>query len=141
MSPQRYPHLRPAEAFLWARWLARYGAGWDRFAYDVRVGRGRPGDPAAPPEIQRDWQQLTMQRIDVVGWQAGVPTLFEVSPRGSRAGFGALVVYRELYRETFAYTDQLNLALVVARMHPDLVRVAEGQGITVYQLPEAEEGA
>jgi hypothetical protein len=140
MSPQRFPHLRPAEAHLWARWLTRYGAGWKRFAYDVRVGRGRPGDPSAPPEIQRDWQLLTQQRIDAVGWQDGGPTLFEVSPRAGRAAYGALLLYRDLYQQTYPAGGVPHLALVTNRIHPDIQQTAEANGITVYIIPEDFEG-
>lgn len=141
MNPQRFPHLRPAEAHLWARWLARHGAQYDRFAYDVRVGRGRPGDPTAPPEIQRDWQLLTQQRIDAVAWRGGVPTLFEVSPRAGRAAYGALLIYRDLYRQTFPDAGAPQLALVTNRIHPDIQQTAEANGITVYVIPEELEGA
>ena len=132
MSPQRFAHLRPAEAHLWARWLTRYGTAFDRFAYDVRVGRGRPGDPAAPPEIQRDWQLLTQQRIDALEVRDGVPTLYEISPRGSRAAFGAIELYRDLYRQTFGYEGPVQLVLVVGEIRPDFLEVAQARGIQVY---------
>jgi len=86
LSPRAFAHLLPAEAIIWARWIRLYGAGWERFDYDVRVGEGRPVDPAWPPEIQRMARTLSQKRIDAVGYIGTVPTIFEVTPRGTRNG-------------------------------------------------------
>jgi len=140
MSPRTFAHLLPAEAVLWSRWLRQQGRRAEDFRYDVRVGRGRPIPAGTDPIIARDWTLLTQQRIDVVGTIEGVLTLVEVSPRGSRAAFGAIELYRDLYRETFAHDGPLGMALVVGAIHPDFLRVAEQRGIRVYLVPP-EEGA
>lgn len=138
MSPRPFAHLLPAEAVLWSRWLRSQGRRAEEFLYDVRVGRGRPVPAGTPENIARDWTLLTKQRIDVVEVRDGVPTLYEVSPRGSRAAFGAIELYRDLYRETFAYDGPIGLALVVGSIHPDFQAVAEARGVTVYIMPPGE---
>ena len=140
MSPRPFAHLLPAETILWSRWLRQQGRRAEDFAYDVRVGRGRPVPAGTDPIIARDWEILTKQRIDVVGRIDGVRTLIEVSPRGSRAAFGAIELYRDLYRETYPREEPLGMALVVGAIHPDFLRVAEQRGIRVYIVPP-EEGA
>ncbi len=140
MSPQLYPHLLPAEAVIWARFLARHGAGWDRFEYDLRLGRGRPVDPAIPPAIQADWIHLTKKRVDAVGFKDGQPTLFEISPRLGRTVLGALEAYRDLWVEDPPAPGVPALVAVVGRGDPDLQRVMEGRGIQVFVIPPFEEG-
>lgn len=140
MSPRPFAHLMPAEAVLWARWLTQHPGEYDRFAYDVRVGRGRPVPAGTPGNVARDWEILTKQRIDVVGFRGQEPTLFEVAPRGGRGAFGAIELYAELYRETFAYQGPLPLVLVVGSLHPDFRRIAAQRQITVYILPPEEGG-
>lgn len=132
---QEYPHLLRAEADLWRAFLALYGRDWEGFRYDVHVGEGLPPDPAWPENIQRMATRLTQRRIDAVGFQAGVPTIFEVSPRGGRTTYGALVLYARLYRRTFAYTGPLVLAAVVARIDRDLLTEMLAEGIRVFAVP------
>lgn len=140
MSPQLYPHLLPAEAVIWARFLARYGGAWDRFDYDIRLGRGRPVDPTIPQEIQDDWIHLTKKRVDAVGFKGPQPTLFEISPRLSRTVLGALEAYRDLWNEDPPTPGAPDLVAVVGRGDPDLQRVMEQRGIRVFVIPPSEEG-
>lgn len=132
MSPRPFPHLLPAESIAWAVWLRFHAQEYDRFDYDVRVGRGRPIDPTLPPEIQDMARALYPNRIDVVGYKGTIPTIFEVNPRGSLKATGAILLYEFLYRETFAYTGELHLAVVLERIAPDMQRHLESEGVTVY---------
>lgn len=140
MSPQLYPHLLPAEAVIWARFLLLHGQEWDRYDYDQRVGRGRPVDPRVPPEVQADWIWLTKKRIDVVGWKGEQPTIFEVNPRGSRSVLGALEEYRDLWVEDPERRGMPDLIAVISRIDPDLQRVMEARGIKVFVVTPSEEG-
>lgn len=135
MSPRAFAHLLPAEAVLWSRWLARYAGQYEAFAYDVRVGRGRPVPAGTPENLARDWTTLTQARIDAVGFQGDVHTIFEVSPRGGRSAIGAVQTYEQLYRQQVGPQVTVRLAIVCERMHPDLRAAAEAMGITVYELP------
>ncbi len=133
--PQLYAHLAPKEAVIWTRFLARYGDGWERYDYDVRVGEGRPVDPSWPPEIQDMARRLSLKRIDAIGYRGAVPTLFEVSPRGGRALYGALHLYERLFREATGYVGALGLAAVTLTIDPDVLRVMQAEGIAVYLIP------
>ncbi len=140
MSPQLYPHLLPAEAVIWARFLLKHGGEWDRFEYDLRLGRGRPVDPAIPQVIQDDWIHLTKKRVDAVGYVGTQATLFEVSPRLSRTVRGALESYLDLWMEAPPSPGAPALVAVVGRGDPDLQRVMEARGIRVFVIPPSEEG-
>ncbi len=135
MSPQPFPHLQRGEALLWFGWLQLHGAEYDNFEYDLRVGRGAPVDPAWPPEIQDMATHLSRKRIDAVGYQRGVPTIFVIMRTARRAAAGALNIYPKLYRETFAYAGELHAALVTHLVDLDIRRLLEADGVAVYVLP------
>lgn len=135
MSPQLYAHLLPAERLLWSRWMLTHEPEYDRYDYDTKVGRGRPVDPRHPPEIQRMAEELTKFRIDVIGWKAGVPTIFAINPRGSRTMYSELLLYRDLYVEEHTGGPAPRLRAVVQDIHPDLLRVMTAAGVQVDVLP------
>lgn len=119
---------------MWARWLLLHHVEYDRFDYDIRVGQGRPIDPEWPPYIQEMARHLSLKRIDAVGFKAGAPTIFEVSPRGSRTVYGALQLYGRLYPLAFPTQPAPRLAAVVGRADPDVLAVMREDGITVFVL-------
>lgn len=141
MSLPQFPHLLPAERFLWARFLVRYGRQWDAFDYDVRLGEGRPVDPDLPPYIQEMARRLSKKRLDAVGFQGGLPTLFEVTPRGSRTTVGALELYDFLWRRQYPDTPAPRRAAVVERIDPDILRYFEAAGDLVFVVPDGASGA
>lgn len=131
MSPQAFPHLLPAEGLIWARFLQLHGAEWDRFEYDVHVGQGHPIDPNWPDYIKRMVRKLSPQRIDVVGWKGGMPTIFEVSPRLGSATVGHLLMYRYLFTAQFPGTPRPELVAVGPRIHPDVALYLASEGVRV----------
>ena len=135
MSPQPFPHLKPAEGLLWAAFLREHNAEYSHFDYDVRVGRGHPNPPGAPAFIRVMIAKLSPKRIDAVGWQGQQPTIFEVTPRGGRTLIGACLLYRQLYQETFPTIAVPSCAAVVASLDPDAGRFLAAQGVTVWVYP------
>lgn len=135
MSPQAFPHLLPAEGLIWANFLRKYGAQWDRFDYDIRVGQGHPIDPAWPDYVKAMVTRLSLKRIDAVGYLGNHPTIFEVTPRLGRTTAGALLAYRFLFKETFPSLDQPDLAAVGPRVDPDLARYLASEGVKIYLVP------
>ena len=103
MSPQTFAHLNRSEVAVWEAFLAKYGPLWDRFDYDVRVGKGHEIDPNVADFIKVMWEKVTPKRIDAVGWKDGKPTIFEVTPKASTGTYGHLPLYRHLF--TVQYPD------------------------------------
>jgi hypothetical protein len=130
--PQPFPHLLPAEGIIWYKFLVKYGAGWDRFEYDVRLGGGRPADPSWPPEIAAMAQRLSLKRVDAVGFRGTWPTIFEVSPRGARTVVGALELYAWLYHQAFPQYGVPERAAVVGAVDPDVLAYLQAHGDRVY---------
>lgn len=135
MSPQPFPHLKPAEGLLWAAFLRDHAQEYHTFDYDVRVGRGHPTSPDQPAFIRVMIAKLSPKRIDAVGWQGLQPTIFEVTPRGGRTLIGACMLYRQLYQETFPAVAVPGCSAVVASLDPDAGRFLAAAGVTVYVYP------
>jgi hypothetical protein len=77
---------------------------------------------------------LTQKRIDAVGYRGATPTIFEVTPRGSRTTYGAIQLYTRLYRDTFAYSGPLEAAVVTVRIDPDILAALQADGTQVFLL-------
>jgi len=140
MSPQPFPHLKPAEGLLWAAFLRDHADEYAYFDYDVKVGRGHPTLPTQPDYIKRMIATLSPKRIDVVGWQGAQPTLFEVTPRGGRTLVGACMLYQALYVETFPSSLAPACAAVVASIDPDVERFLARMGVTIYRYGQVLPG-
>lgn len=135
--PHPFPHLMPAEAIIWTRFMAQHGHEWDRWDYDVRVGEGRPVDPSWPREIQDMARHLTRKRIDAIGWRGNSPTIFEVTPRAGRATLGAIWMYAELFDREHPEHPVATTAVVTVRIDPDVLATFERDGTAVYLLEPA----
>jgi len=140
MSPQPFPHLKPAEGLLWAAFLRDHADEYAYFDYDVKVGRGHPTLPTQPDYIKRMIATLSPKRIDVVAWQGTQPTIFEVTPRGGRTLIGACLLYRWLYVETFPSSLPPASAAVVASVDPDVERFLAREGVAVHRYPNVLPG-
>ncbi len=127
-----FPHLLPAEANIWVGFLRKYGQQWNRYDYDTRVGLGHPIDSNWPDWLQTMVKKLSPKRIDVVGWKGTVPTIFEVSPRATRAVIGALFMYKYLFMQANPHIHDVDLAAVVPRIDPDMHRYLAAKFVTVY---------
>lgn len=140
MPTTPFPHLKPAEGLLWAAFLRDHAPEYAYFDYDVKVGQGHPTTPTMPDYIKRMVRALSPKRIDAVGWQGKVPTIFEVTPRGGRTLIGACVLYRHLYRETFPNSLPPQCGAVVAHVDPDVERFLAREGVQVFTYPNVLPG-
>jgi len=127
----RYPGLLPREIIIWRNWLKLHEREYDRYDYNVRVGKGV--DPGASyPEPERSMGiQLSQKRVDVVMWQGPRVTLVEVEDRPGVSGPAQLVVYETLWRADNPSLPPPTLLLVVPRVQPDTLTVAVKAGIRV----------
>lgn len=132
MSPQVFPHLKPREGLLWAAWLQLHGTEYDRFDYDVHVGQGHPLAPGLADFVKVMIAKVSPQRIDVVGWKGGAPTIFEISPTAASGTWGNLFKYEYLFREQFPHVPAPALAYVTTLLQPDARRFLEARGVIIY---------
>jgi hypothetical protein len=136
-----FPGLIPQEAALWRRWLVDHDAEFDRFDYNVAVGKGvdPTGVLGAPQDdiaraAHEQYRQNTRRRIDVVGYKQDETWLFEVEEFPGTRALGQLVVYETLYEDDFAPVATPTLALICVRISDDTRAVTDAQGILVWQL-------
>jgi len=130
----KFPHMLPAEVPLWERFLEVWGKDWQKFDYDVHVGKGADPGPEVPEPYRSLAISLTQKRIDAVGYQDGVVWIFEVKPDAGLSALGQLKAYRVLYRETFGYRGPLRLAVVTDRLNDDERLVYRRYGIRIYEV-------
>ena len=122
----------PQDVRLWERFLAIYGDQFERFEYDVKVGRGI--EP--PPDLDEPYRSaaviLSKKRIDAVGYKGDQIWIFEVKPDMGLAALGQLLAYKELWIRDRGDKDRLRLAAVTDNIIDDERYVYEKFGIKIY---------
>jgi hypothetical protein len=125
----KYPALNVDEVLVWVAWLQQNQSQYDRFDYNVRIGDGTDPGPTFSDTMRNMAIKLTQLRLDAVGYQGSVPTIFEVERRATPRSVGQLLTYDAVWR-TKGYT-QVNprLVLVAAGYAPNIVPVLSNSGI------------
>jgi hypothetical protein len=131
----KFPHLLPVDAALWQQFLEQYGGAYNQFEYDVRVGAGRDPGAAYPPNIRFDAIILSQRRIDVVGYQAKLITLFEVTASAGLTALGQMIAYPHLFIETHSPDRPVKPHLVTYAFQADIEKlyIANGIDYTIIQ--------
>ena len=86
-----FPHLMREETEIFVRWLAKYEDLYLAFDFDVRVGEGAVPAADVVDKISAGYKRLTQKRIDVVGTQPELITIFEVRPHANQTALGNLL--------------------------------------------------
>lgn len=134
----RFPHLLPADAELWERFLQEHGGEYSEIIYDVRVGQGTDPGPAYPDNIRYDAIVLSQRRIDAIGFQAKLVTIFEITCNAGLTALGQLMAYPGLYRMTYSPILPLRPMLVAYSFQSDIEPMFTENGIpfTLVTRPE-----
>jgi hypothetical protein len=135
----KYPHLLPADCFLWDLWLAQNGGAFSEFQYDVKVGEGTDPGEGFTDNIRYDAIRLSQRRIDAVGYQAKTITLFEITTNAGLTALGQCLAYPKLFRDTYSPDRQVMMHLVTYQFQSDIERVfiEHGIGYTIIERPQA----
>lgn len=126
----KYPHFVRMDAAIWTRYLEIHKHEYERFLYDVRVGRGVPVDGATPPKYRGMWHHLTQKRIDVIGFKPGEIVIIEVRTNATVAAPGNLTAYKHLYTKDYAPPEPVSLLLITNRYDEDVSEVCAAAGIS-----------
>jgi hypothetical protein len=130
----QYAHMFGAEERIWDRWYQQHKNEYVDFDYDIHVGEGIDVRPEWGDEIARMAKQLTMKRIDAVGYRQGEVWIFEVKPHAGLSALGQLIGYRDLYLKKYNPTVPIKLAVVCETIDPDVKVLMEEKGIVIYQV-------
>lgn len=123
------------EGTIWGYFLSKFGKDYKRFDYDLRVGQGTTPIQSIPENFIRDYQDLTKARIDAVGYNDNLATIFEVKQRASLSAIGQLIGYSQLFRQTFPNFNIEKKVLVCSSITKEYLKLIEAQGIVVIVLP------
>lgn len=131
----RFPGMLPREILILRAWLRLYEDKYDRFDYNVRVGKGRdPGD-AWPQEMRDMWIKNTQLRLDAVAYRGDSPTIIEVREKATTSTAGQLLMYKHLFMQTFPTSPEPSLLMVTTNMSPDVASYLPVAGIAYVILP------
>lgn len=129
-----YPHLAPADATIWERYLAVYPDAYDTVDYDFRCGKGPEIDPTLPDNIQRDAYTLGQKRIDVVGYRADGTFIIELKPRAGTTAIGQVITYLHCMAQDHPELAPFRGVIITDSTQPDIPDVAAAHGITIITV-------
>lgn len=130
----KYPHLLAEDTALWNNFISQYP---DRFVYcdyDYHVGDGIDV-PADWPESYRNMATTLSQfRIDVIGWNADIPTIIEVKPRARTTAIGQVLVYYSLFIKQHPEYLNARKMIVTDWKHEEITAVAFEHNIAIVTV-------
>lgn len=112
------------EIELWKRYLTRYGDTYERYDYDVHVGKGCGKIPGLGGNYQRMAIRLSQKRIDVVAYKGGRANIIEIKPIANMEAIGQLKGYKTLYEDQYGSGTVDKLIIVTTSADQDLRRSA-----------------
>ncbi len=130
-----YPGMLPAEVEIFRRWALRHETEYDRFDFNVRVGRGADPGPTFDDAVRRNAVANSQKRIDAVGYKNGRATIIEVKDRAGASALGELMTYAVLYRLGHPGAIGTLMLLVTNSLQPDMDTVLKFYGIPWELVP------
>ena len=97
----KYPHMKPEDVAVWARFIEKNPDYFDNVEYDVAVGKGAPQNPELDENLQYDGKILTQKKIDVIGYRDDQIFVIEVKPTADARCLGQILTYLPLYKATY----------------------------------------
>jgi hypothetical protein len=128
----KYPHMLPVEIELWDWFLATHPGLYEKYEYDVHVGKGVEIPPDTPKNIAEMSKKLTQKRIDAVGYKEGEIGIFEVKPYAGASALGQLLTYKALFIEERRPKEMIKLYVVTDRLSWDMDRVFHYYRVDVF---------
>jgi hypothetical protein len=124
-----YPHLLPDDIEVWEAFLEKYRGQFNRFDYDVRVGKGRDPGAGYSEEIRKMGIDLSQRRIDAVGYTNTDIWIIEVTASAGLKAVGQLVSYPVLYTDMFHPALPLVPFLCCGGIQSDILPILLQKGI------------
>lgn len=127
----KYPGLLVDEILVWQAWLLLNQQDYQGFDYNVRIGQGQDPGPTFNQTYRDMAIALTQLRVDAVGWQGDLPTIFEVKRNAGAQNIGQLLTYDAVWRLNRVSKANPRLVLVCALFNPNISQVAIETGIVI----------
>lgn len=126
-----YPGMLLREIIIWRNWLRANEPRFERYDYNLRVGKGVDPGAGFPEEIRRDGILNSQRRIDAIGFRAGRATLIEVEENPGLSAVGQLLGYKVLWQQDNPAELPPELLMVAARASDDAKLVIFSAGIAL----------
>jgi len=131
----QFPGMQIDEILVWKAFLAQQQHNYDRFDYNVRLGPGVDPGPSVVEPYRSMSIKLSQLRLDAVGWQGGVPTIFEVERYSRPRNVGQILTYLAAWQNEGLSSVDPHLAIVAAAYNPSITPVLQQHGIDLYIYP------
>lgn len=146
-SPGRYPYaklpsyhrLRSEDVGVWEAFIDKFPGKLWLMDYDVKVGLGREPLEDIPPELHKDWRDLTRKRIDAVAWGKVNIFIIELKPRASLGAIGQVLGYSELWVNLHDAGRRVRPMIICYSSDHDTNTVAKRSGVEIVEVRGAEE--
>jgi hypothetical protein len=127
-----YPGMIEPESRLLRAFIAKHGAEYDEFQFEVRVGPGTILGDHIPEKDRRDWERRTMARPDCVAIiHPFRVTIIEVKEQATLETIWQVLAYAELYLPAHP-SHQVWAAIVAAAATPAARVLAGVRGVALY---------
>jgi len=133
-----YPHLLQPDIELWERFLKLHESEYKYFDYDVRIGKGRPAEDLHNDNIKKMALDLSMRRIDAIGYKSNEIQIIEITCFGDLKALGQLQTYPQLYKETFSPVMPVTTLLLAERLGADIEQVLIENKYNYMLIPKPE---
>lgn len=119
---------------VWQRFLTKFRYDWPEYAYDVELEGSSQAAPDVDPTMRRTWARMIAKRIDVLAFRPAGVTIIEARTRATWQSLGQIIGYRYLLQKQQPQLTIEACAIVTDYMDPQIVEIANANGINVTQL-------
>lgn len=124
-----YPHLSPAEAAIWHRFVKQYPDAYEQVAYDVKVGTIpefvlKQDDPAI-----RKQANLYKYKIDVVAVSKNTIYIIELKQGATMRAIGQVKGYGKLYLRDINPSARVQHVIITDVLMPDMNTLSEEEEV------------
>lgn len=131
---RKYPHMLPADAQLWTRYLETNPFPAAHVRYDVHVGTPAPVPEGTGPNYARMIQALSTKRIDALVILPDKTLVVEVKPHAGATAVGQALCYALLYRQENPLIAPPTPTILTDTAQPDLPWICSVVHITLIEL-------
>jgi hypothetical protein len=126
-----YPHMSPAEAKIWHRFVQKYPNEYDTVAYDVKVGTIpdfilQSEDPAIRAQASN-----YQYKIDVVAFKDKTVDIIELKQSATFRSLGQVKSYTTLYKRDIDPLSTPQPVIITDLLLPDMEHLAETEGVVL----------
>jgi hypothetical protein len=126
-----YPHLSPAEAALWHKFIAKNPDAYERVAYDVKVGTAPDFVLQSDDETVRKQASLYRYKIDVIGFKGNQIDIIELKQSATMRAIGQVKGYRKLYVRDVDANARGEDIIITDLLLPDMEHLAAEENVKV----------